>query len=147
RAGVHPVDESEAGVVVELEILPASTVELFVAEGVEGGFQAVQPQQAPIGHGDLANQEFRTGGGGLVLGAVGFENGFKLGGIFARHDDGFGAEAVLEAVQTDGGAAFGRLRARAVLRVLAVRFDLSISQHDTPLVELLIWSQEYLSVL
>src|SRR5206468_2682250 len=51
-AGVHPVDEGEAGVVVELEILAASTVELFVFEGVEGGFQAVQPQQAPIGHGD-----------------------------------------------------------------------------------------------
>src|SRR6266403_1683031 len=29
-AGVHPVDEGEAGVVVVLEILPASTVELFV---------------------------------------------------------------------------------------------------------------------
>src|SRR6266566_8784759 len=40
-AGVHPVDEGEAGVVVELEILAASTVELFVFEGVEGGFQAV----------------------------------------------------------------------------------------------------------
>ncbi len=97
-----------------------------MADGVEGGFDTVQPQQAPIGHGDLADQEFRTGGGGLVLGAVGFEHGFKLGGIFAGHDDGFGAQAVFEAVQTDGGAAFGRGRARGVLRVLAVRFDFSV---------------------
>src|SRR3989454_4099699 len=95
RASVHPVDEGEAGVVVELEILAASTVELFVFEGVEGGFQAVQPQQAPIGHGDLADPEFRTGGGGLVLGAVGVEHGFEFGGIFTGHDDGFGAQAVL----------------------------------------------------
>jgi len=49
-----------------------------------------------------------------------------LGGIFAGHDDGFAAQAVLEAVQTDGGAAFGRGRARGVLRVLAVRFDFSV---------------------
>ena len=127
RAGVHPVDEGEAAVVVALDILqPATKFELFVADGVEGGFDTVQPQQAPIGHGDLADQEFRTGGGGLVLGAVGVEQGFKCGGIFAGHDDGFGAQAVLEAVQTDGGAAFGRGRARGVLRVLAVRFDFSI---------------------
>src|SRR6266566_9533288 len=134
RAGVHPVDEGQAAVVITLDILqPATTVELFVADGVEGGFDTVKAQQAPIGHGDLADQEFSTGGGGLVLGAVGFEHGFKFGGIFAGHDDGFGAQAVFEAVQTDGGAAFGRGRARAVLRVLPVCFDFSVSQHDTPL--------------
>src|SRR6266481_1839439 len=147
RAGVHPVDEGQAAVVVALDIRqPATKFELFVADGVEGGFDTVQPQQAPIGHGDLADQEFRTGGGGLVLGAVGFEQGFKFSGIFAGHDDGFGAQAVFEAVQTDGGAAFGRGRARGVLRVLAVRFDFSISQHDTPLVELLFWIWNYLPV-
>jgi len=75
----------------------------------------------------------------LVLGAVGFEHGFKCGGIFAGHDDGFGAQAVFEAVETDGGAAFGRGRARGVLRVLVVRFDFSIRLHDTPLVELSFW--------
>jgi hypothetical protein len=47
-----------------------------------------------------------------------------VGWYSARHDDGFSAQFVFEAVQTDGGAAFGRRRARAVLRVLAVRFDL-----------------------
>src|SRR5437762_13800637 len=147
RAGVHPVDEGEAAVVVALDILqPATKFELFVADGVEGGFDTVQPQQAPIGHGDLADQEFRTGGGGLVLCAVGFEHGFEFGWIFAGHDDGFGAQAVFEAVETDGGAAFGRGRARGVLRVLAVRFDFSIRQHDTPLVELLFWIWNYLPV-
>src|SRR6266702_2198224 len=136
RAGVHPVDEGQAAVVVALDILqPATKFELFVADGVEGGFDTVKPQQAPIGHGDLADQEFRTGGGGLVLGAVVFEHGLEFGWIFAGHDDGFGAQAVFEAVETDGGAAFGRGRTRAVLRVLAVRFDFSVSQHDTPLVE------------
>src|SRR5438034_4136039 len=100
RAGVHPVDEGEAAVVVALDILqPATKFELFVADGVEGGFDTVQPQQAPIGHGDLADQEFRTGGGGLVLGAVGREHGFKFGWILAGYNDGFGAQAVLEAVQ------------------------------------------------
>ena len=131
RAGVHPVDEGEAAVVVALDIVqPATQFELFVADGVEGGFDTVQPQQAPIGHGDLADQEFRTGGGGLVLGAVGFEQGFKLGGIFAGHDDGFGAQAVFEAVQTDGGAAFGRRRARGVgfsARRAVLRGDRKIS--------------------
>ena len=96
RAGVHPVDEGQAAVVVALYILqPATKFELFVADGVEGGFDTVKPQQAPIGHGDLADQEFRTGGGGLVLGAVGVEHGFKCGWIFARYDDGFGAQAVV----------------------------------------------------
>src|SRR5258708_2273210 len=125
----------------------SSKFELFVADGVEGGFDTVQPQQAPIGHGDLADQEFRTGGGGLVLGAVGVEHSFKCGWIFARYDDGFGAQAVFEAVETDGCAAFGRRWARGVLRVLAVRFDFSISQHDTPLGRAIRWNWDNLSVL
>src|SRR5439155_721532 len=87
RAGVHPVDEGQAAVVIALDILqPATKFELFVADGVEGGFDTVKAQQAPICHGDLADQEFRTGGGGLVLGAVGVEQGFKWGWIVAWHD-------------------------------------------------------------
>jgi hypothetical protein len=48
-----------------------------VAEGLEACFDAVKPQQALIGHGELADQEFVGGGGGLVLGAVGVEQGFE----------------------------------------------------------------------
>jgi len=64
-----PVDEGEAAVVVALDILqPATKFELFVADGVEGGFDTVQPQPAQSAMATLADQEFRTGGGGLVLG-------------------------------------------------------------------------------
>src|SRR5258708_12859590 len=100
-AGVRPVDEGEAAVVVALDIVqPTTKFELFVADGVEGGFDTVQPQQAPIGHGDLADQEFRTGGGGLVLGAVVFEHSFECGGIFPGYDDGFCRQPLFYALPT-----------------------------------------------
>src|SRR5438045_2604925 len=75
-----------------------------------------------------------VGLGGLVFGVEPVEQGVELGGIFAGQDEGFGVQAVFEAVETNGGAAFGRGRARAVLRVETVSFDLSISGHRTPLV-------------
>ena len=80
-----------------------------------------------------------------MFGVEPVEQGIELGGIFAGQDEGFGVQAVFEAVQTDGGAAFGRGRARAVLRVETVSFDLSVSGHETPWVERLVC--EFLSVL
>ena len=53
------------------------------------------------------------------------EQSIEFRRIFAGQDEGLGVEAVLEAVETDGGAAFGRGRARAFLRVQTVSFDLS----------------------
>src|SRR5438034_10811795 len=137
--GVALGDEGEAAVVVEGAI-PAIVVlgVFFVFVLVEGGFHALNPQPAPAGHGDLGDEDFLGGGGGLVFGVEPVEQGVELGGIFAGQDEGFGVQAVLEAVETDGGATFGRGRARAVLRVETVRFDLSVSGHKTPLVERLV---------
>src|SRR6266446_3654014 len=144
--GVVLGDEGEAAVVVEGAI-PAIVVlgVFFVFVFVEGGFHALNAQPAPGGHGDLGDEEFLGGGGGLVIGVEPVEQGVELGGIFAGQDEGIGVQAVFEAAETDGGAAFGRGRARAVLRVETVRFDLTISRHDTPLVERFVC--EFLSVL
>ena len=97
-----------------------------------GDLHAEEAQLAPGGHGELADENFLGGGGGLVLGFEGVEQGFEIGGVFAQQDEGFGGEAVLDAVETDGGAAFGRFRARAFLRVLAVGGDLSFGGHIVP---------------
>src|SRR6266567_9046488 len=148
RAAVGVVlgDEGEAAVVVEGAI-PAIVVlgVFFVFVFVEGGFHALNAQPAPGGHGDLGDEEFLGGGGGLVFGVEPVKQSFEIGGIFAGQDESFGVQAVFEAVQTDGCAAFGRGRARAVLRVETVRFDLSVSGHETPWVERLVC--EFLSVL
>ena len=144
--GVALGDEGEAAHWVEGAI-PAIVIfdQAFVFVLVEGGFHALHPQPAPGGHGDLGDEEFLGGGGGLVFGVEPVEQGVELGGIFAGQNEGFGVQAVFEAVETDGGAAFGRGRARAVLRVETVSFDLSVSGHETPLVERLVC--EFLSVL
>src|SRR6266581_2583667 len=144
--GVALGDEGEAAHWVEGAI-PAIVIfdQAFVFVLVERGFHALNPQSTPGGHGDLGDEEFLGGGGGLVFGVEPVEQGVELGGIFAGQDEGFGVQAVFEAVQTNGGAAFGRGRARAVLRVETVRFDLSVGGHKTPLVERLVC--EFLSVL
>src|SRR3989442_15955458 len=92
--------------------------------------------QSPGRHGDLPDDGFLGGGGGLVLGFDRIEQVFKIGFPFARDDQGAGGEAMLEAVEPDGGASFGRARARAFLRVDAVSFDLLVSSHDVPLLAL-----------
>ena len=124
--GVGLGDEGETADQVEGAI-PAIVVlgVFFVFVLVEGSFHALNAQPAPGGHGDLGDEDFLGGGGGLVFGVEPVEQGVELGGIFAGQDEGFGIQAVFEAVQTNGGAAFGRGRARAVLRVETVSFDLS----------------------
>src|SRR6266404_745415 len=133
--GVALGDEGETAHWVEGAI-PAIVIfdQAFVFVLVEGGFHALNPQPAPGGHGDLGDEDFLGGGGGLVFGVEPVEQGVELGGIFAGQDEGFGVQAVFEAVETNGGAAFGRGRARAVLRVETISFDLSVSRHNTPLV-------------
>ena len=137
--GVALGDEGEAADWVEGAI-PAIVVlgVFFVFVLVEGGFHALNPRSTPGGHGDLGDEDFLCRGGGLVFGVEPVKQSFEIGGIFAGQDEGFGVQAVLEAVETDGGAAFGRGRARGVLRVKTVSFDLSVSSHDTPRVELLV---------
>jgi len=62
-----------------------------------------------------------VGGGGLVLRLQGIDESFEIGGVFAGQDEGvFGGQAVLDSVEADGGASFGRFRARTLLRVFAV---------------------------
>ena len=60
-----------------------------------------------------------------MFGVEAVEQGVELGGIFAGQDEGFGVQAVLETVETDGSASFGRGRARAFLGVVAIGFYLS----------------------
>src|SRR3989442_15056109 len=89
--------------------------------------------QSPGGHGDLPDDDFLGGSRGLVLGFDRIEQVFKIGFAFTGDDQGAGSESMLEAVETDGGASFGRARARAFLRVDAVGCDLLVSCHDVPL--------------
>src|SRR6266446_9455056 len=116
--GVALGDEGETADQVEGAI-PAIVIfdQAFVFVLVEGGFHALHPQPAPGGHGDLGDEDFLGGGGGLVFGVEPVDEGVELGGIFAGQDEGFGIQAVFEAVETNGRASFGRGRARGVLRV------------------------------
>src|SRR5438445_5975174 len=96
----------------------------FMLALVEGDFHALDPRAAPGGHGDLADEGFFGWGGGPVLGIEAVKEGFERGRIFAGQDEGFGVQAVFEAVETDGGASFGRGWARAFLGVETVSVDL-----------------------
>src|SRR6266699_1740575 len=55
----------------------------LVLEGEEASDDAVKPQQARVGHGDLADEEFLGGSGGFELCLVGVEPGFEFGWVFA----------------------------------------------------------------
>jgi len=124
RIGITSRYEGEAAVVVKVAIPVVVPDKAFVFVLVEGGFHALNARAAPGGHGDLADEGFFGGGGGFVFGIEAVEEGFESGWILAGQDESFGVQTVLEAVETDGGASFGRGWARAFLRVQAVSFDL-----------------------
>src|SRR5438874_11169839 len=126
RGGITSRYKGEAAGVVKVAIPFVIPDKFFVFVFIVGDFHALNPRPAPSGHGDLADEGFFGGGGGLVLGIEAVEEGFEGGRIFAGQDEGFGVQAVLEAVETDGGASFGRGWARAFLRVETVSFDLSL---------------------
>jgi hypothetical protein len=126
RAGVAFGNEGEAAGVVKFAVPLVMPYTGFVLALVERGFHALDARAAPGGHGDLADEGFFGGGGGLMLGIEAVEEGFEGGRIFTGQDEGLGVQAVLEAVETDGGASFGRGWARAFLGVETVSVDLSL---------------------
>src|SRR5437879_2058199 len=81
--GVGLGDEGETADQVEGAI-PAIVVlgVFFVFVLVEGSFHALNAQPAPGGHGDLGDEDFLGGGGGLVFGVEPVELGVELGGLF-----------------------------------------------------------------
>ena len=62
---------------------------------------------APLGGGDLTDEDFFHGVGGLEVGADGVVEGFKIFEGLARDDGEAGPDAVLERVQGGPGARSG----------------------------------------
>ena len=127
------------GVVDDNDGLGSARAEFFIcseliphveaADGEEAGFDVVCPDQAPGGHGDAANDGYLGGGGWLVLGFDGIEQSFEIGDTFAVEDQVAGGEAVLDAVEADGGASVRGFGAGAFLGVLTVGCDLGFGCH------------------
>lgn len=99
------------------------------AFGVGGGVEAVpehaglgaaEAAQAPLGVGEVADEDFLDGVGGLEEGVEGVEEGLALGGVFAGQQGGLGGEAVAEGVEAGAGLALGGLGAGREPGVAAV---------------------------
>jgi hypothetical protein len=115
-----------------VEILVAVELSLgsHAAHGQETGIHVIRAAQTPNGHGNLADQRFLGGGGGLVLGLDVIQQILEVVGAFTLENQGGGGKSVFNAVEPDGGASFGRLRACAFLGVASVRFELAVGYHE-----------------
>ena len=79
----------------------------FLDRVAEGGFGALDALEAPLGGGDLADEDFIHGVGGLEVGADGVVEGFEIFEGIAGDDGEAGSDAVLERVQGGTGARSG----------------------------------------
>jgi hypothetical protein len=131
--------DREAITVIELLEAFEVVLHLYLAGGKEARLDVIEAAQLPRCHGDLADDGFLSRGGRLVLGFDRIEQFVELGWIFPFKDESAGGESMLEAVEANGGAAFGRLRARAFLRVELVGCDLFVGCHWISDVGFRIW--------
>ena len=111
------------------------------AESVEGirgidefvspelGLGAAEPAKLPIGANEVVDEGAFGGGGRLPLEVVVAGEAFELVRVLAGDDLRFGFDAGFECVEARDGFSFGRARARGVLRVSTVGFDLELRRH------------------
>ncbi len=114
---------------VEFEVV-AQVVE---AVGDEAGFEAGDPPEAPVGGGQLKDEEALEGSLGVVFGAEGVHEFLELLAVLFGQDEGArGGEAVAGGIAADGSLAFRGLGAAAAAGIAAVGFDLLLAGHGTP---------------
>ena len=108
------------------------------AEGFGGVGELVNPElslgaaeaaELPIGADEVIDEEAFGGGGGLPLEVIVLGEGFEFAGVLAGDDLRFGFKAGFEGVEAGDGFSFGRARARGVLRVPTVSFNLELRRH------------------
>ena len=100
--------------------------------GPKLGFGAAETAELPIGADEVVDKGAFGGGGGLPLEVIVAGEGLELTGVLARDDLRLGLEAGFEGVEARDGFSFGRARARGVLRVATVGFDLELRRHCFP---------------
>ena len=119
-------DMAERGVLIE-------SVEGFRGVGQlvspELGLGAAETAELPIGADEVVDEGAFGGSGGLPLEVIVVGEGFELIGVLAGDDLRFGFDAGFECVEAGNGFSFGRARARGVLRVSTVGFDLKLRRH------------------
>ena len=107
-------------------------------EGVRGidefvspelGFRATETAKLPIGADEFVDEGAFGGSGRLPLEVVVAGEGFELAGNLAGDDLRFGFDAGFERVEAGNGFSFGRARARGLLSVSTVGFDLQLRRH------------------
>jgi len=103
--------------------------ELVEAVPEQAGFGAAEAAEAPLGVGEVADEDFLDGVGGLEGGEEGVEEGLALGGVFAGEHGGAGGEAVAEGVPARACLALGGAGAGGEPGVAAVGELLSFGGH------------------
>src|SRR5581483_9702336 len=88
-----------------------------------------QAAELPIGLNESVDEEALERCGGLELLVVTGGEGFEFGGIFAGDHLGFGSDAGFEGIESGDGVALRSARARRLLRIATIRFDLTKSCH------------------
>ena len=111
--GHGALDESEEAVI-------APRVEILGLQG--SGFEFAEAAHAPEVLGELVDQNFFDGVGGLMLIAESGAEMIELGGIFAGQDELLRVEAVLERVLRRTQLSDGALGSGTVLGVSAIDF-------------------------
>ena len=103
------------------------SIDKFVSP--ELGFRATETAKLPIGAYEVVDEDAFGGSGRLPLEVVVAGEGFQFAGVLAGDDLGPGFDAGFECVEAGDGLSFGRARARGVLRVSTVGFDLKLRRH------------------
>jgi hypothetical protein len=112
-------------VVIDFEVL----LVVDEAEFEETGFEFATAGEAPLGGDDLADEGGFEGADGLEVVEEGVAEIVEGLFVFAEDHGVFGAEAVFEGIEADGGLAFGGFGAGAELGIAAIGGDLLAGSH------------------
>jgi hypothetical protein len=128
KGGVLAADEGAEEVVAPLVEGAGLVAE---AGDEDAGFEARDAAEAPMGGGQLADEQVLVGVGGLELGPQCGQGGGELVGVFGGEEQVAGAQAVEGAVPGGSGLALGGFGAGREPGVAAVGLDLSLGRHST----------------
>jgi hypothetical protein len=93
------------------------------------GFGGAQAAEHPLAVDEFVDEGAGVWVGGMVVVVVVFDELIELGEVFGGEDEGLGVDAGLEGIHGGDGVTCDRGGAGGLLRVVAVRFDLTLRGH------------------
>ena len=110
-------------------IFGVGAVVFLVVVGPDLGFGGAQAALEPLTIYKVVHEGAGFGGGGIVAGVVFVDELLEVSELLGREDEGFRVDAGFEGIHGGDGFACDRGGAGGLLRVTAVRFDLTLRGH------------------